>query len=165
MEQGPSLPVQVAARKLLVDVTSDEVISALGSAGVRSILLKGPAIAEWLYESSSERPYMDCDLLIEPATFDQASACMTSLGFEQELEEVRPEGLPPKTQDWVRQRDGVVVELHRYLVGVKANPQLSFEEFVRDSVDIDLRGGRCLSWGCRHEPCILVFMLPNTGGS
>ena len=67
----PSSAVRVAARILRLDRATGEVVTALRAHGIRSILLKGPSAARWLYDNESERPYVDCDLLVAPMEMTQ----------------------------------------------------------------------------------------------
>ncbi len=102
------------ARCLTLDVLAAEVVAALESAGIESILLKGPATVRRLYlEDPSERLYTDVDLLVAPGTFAAASDVLVGLGFHAEsagLGVVVPEAV--YEQAWTR---GAVerVDLHR----------------------------------------------------
>ncbi len=40
--------------------------------GIRPLLIKGPAVAAWLYDDPAERWYGDVDLLVDPELFDAA---------------------------------------------------------------------------------------------
>src|SRR5207248_10574335 len=65
-----------------LDVALAEVACALSRAGLRSLVLKGPAIASWLYDDPADRAYGDIDLLVDPARFAQAESVLGRLGFE-----------------------------------------------------------------------------------
>ena len=91
-----------AARTLGVDALAAETIEALRAAGVRSILLKGPALAGWLYGDGALREYGDCDLLVDPADTDRAAVVLRELGFRPFAQEQR---LPELTSVWLP--DGV----------------------------------------------------------
>jgi Uncharacterised nucleotidyltransferase len=52
-----------AGVSLHLDAVTTEVVLALREAGIPSVLLRGPAIARWLYEDPTERSYVDTDLL------------------------------------------------------------------------------------------------------
>ena len=77
---------RTALGNLQVDLTTVKVSRALESAGLRSVLLKGPSIAEWLYEEPSRRQYTDTDLLVSPSDVPRALDCLRRLGFLLPLE-------------------------------------------------------------------------------
>src|SRR5207248_1785857 len=82
--ENPSVSPQAlaVARSLLADVTTGEVTTAFRHANIRSVLLKGPTIARWLYEHVAMRPYVDSDLLIAVGDLDRAEEVLAALGFE-----------------------------------------------------------------------------------
>jgi hypothetical protein len=49
--------------------------------GIRSILLKGPAVASWLYDQPWERGYSDVDLLVAPEDHGRAEEVLEALGY------------------------------------------------------------------------------------
>lgn len=163
MDPAPSTAVATVARNLQIEVTAAEVIARLTSQGVRCLLLKGPTIARWLYDAPGERGYIDCDLLVEPAAFERAAAHLGAMGFEKQLEDIRPRGLPAHTQNWLAE-NGVLVELHRYLVGVQAKPDVAFEEFFGDAVEMDLTGQVVLALGPPARALHLALHVGQHGG-
>jgi hypothetical protein len=64
-------------------VKGAEVRSAFNDAGVRSVLLKGPAFARLLYPNARSRDYTDVDLLVDPARLETAEEVLRRLGFER----------------------------------------------------------------------------------
>src|SRR4051794_16150604 len=77
-----------AARTLALDAVAGELASQFEQAGIRSILLKGPAMARWLYEDESVRAYVDIDLLVSPADLGAATKLLADDGFELSLQEI-----------------------------------------------------------------------------
>lgn len=152
MDTGPSVSLRTAALKLQIDAVAGEVVAHFDSLGIRCLLIKGPVTARWLYEGQTIRPYGDCDLLVDPAGFGGACTALASLGFQKSMEEVRPEGVPANALSWFRH--GVVVDLHRYLDGVGADPQTAFDELYEKSIEMGLRGCRVRTLGlparCLH---------------
>src|SRR5437667_12114242 len=59
-------------RRVAIDVVTAEVSEALRAAGMRCILLKGPALTRWLYPRGEERSYLDVDLLVSEANLARA---------------------------------------------------------------------------------------------
>jgi hypothetical protein len=111
-----------AALSLAVDAQTATVTSALEDAGVRSILLKGPAIAEWLYRGRALRVYADTDLLVAPSDWDRARATLHDLGFVDGLDTGgHPRMASVSSYPLVRGNDNV--DLHTTLWGIRAHPE------------------------------------------
>lgn len=103
---------------MAVDGHTAEAVHALRAAGVEAVLLKGPAIARWLYDERESRPYSDADLLVAPETLTRAESVLVGIGYELR----DPEGEArlvsgPHAQTWLRADDGATVDLHRTLPG------------------------------------------------
>ena len=116
-DRAPSPPVKALGRTLATDRVTAEVSSAFHAAGIRSILLKGPALARWLYDDGALRTYMDCDLLVSPEAFSGAERILKELGFQREGLDTIPHDWPKHARTWYREGGGNV-DLHRSLVGV-----------------------------------------------
>jgi hypothetical protein len=110
------------AGQMRVDVVTAEVVSALRAEGVRSILLKGPTVARWLYDERQSRPYSDTDLLVAPDAVERTDAVLLSLEFERFSEPI-PFDRPAPATAWVRSRDGASVDVHKSLIGVNVSPE------------------------------------------
>lgn len=120
--------------KLRLDVAAAEVITKLNEAGIRSILLKGPSIASWLYEDWETRTYFDVDLLVSAAAFPHAEELLLGLGFRHlNLEATRIER-DSHHESWFRELDGVCIELHRGIIGIGVSDQ-AFWNGVSDDVE------------------------------
>jgi hypothetical protein len=101
------------AECLSVDLVTAEVVGALRKHDVRSILLKGPSFAGWLYPDGDVRPYADVDLLLARKDLPTARAVLAGLGFRQIFE-----SLPYFF------RDDDEVDLHCSLKGAEAGDEL-----------------------------------------
>ncbi len=110
------------ARSLATDRMTADVVQALRQVGVRSILLKGPASAKWLYEDGF-RPYLDSDLLVKPTDVPTAERVLSQLGFEHPGREDLPLDRPWHAHFWVRRGPGDSIDLHRTLIGVGVPPE------------------------------------------
>jgi hypothetical protein len=111
--------------RLRVDGATADVLRGFDRAGVRARLLKGPSIAGWLYPGGPPRSYVDCDLLIAPDDVDAAEDVLASLNYGRYFDDRRmPEWWREHAGEWVREDDGLTVDLHRTLpgVGVGAEP-------------------------------------------
>lgn len=62
-----------------------EVLAALAARGVRTLLMKGSALAYEVFPSPDLRPRSDTDLLLDPAAFADARQAMLALGFVERL--------------------------------------------------------------------------------
>jgi Uncharacterised nucleotidyltransferase len=80
---GLAMPDEGAAglaRRLSVDALAAEVVDSLEAIGVRAVLLKGPAVASWLY-APGERTYSDVDLMVAGGDLAHAHAVLVERGF------------------------------------------------------------------------------------
>lgn len=114
----PSEAARLAAFAFAVDLVSAEVWGAFEAAEVAAVLLKGPAIAAWLYPGEG-RLYADTDLLVRAADWGRAGRVLARLGFAEDASvrdhaRIGGAGSVP----WERHRDGAVVDLHRSLFGL-----------------------------------------------
>jgi hypothetical protein len=94
-------------------------------------VLKGPAIATWLYDGAA-RPYRDSDLLVDPRQLTVAGQALWRLGFrlDPHIEHDELEGFMvggPHAQTWRRNGDRAKVDLHWRLPGTEATPTSAWE--------------------------------------
>jgi hypothetical protein len=123
--RAPSDPVVLAASKLVVDTTAARLVRTLKTEGVPSVLLRGPAVARWLYDNELSRPYADVDLLVPDDRFPEAQRLLIGLDFtESPLEARFARGRPAHAETWARDADGATVDLHRTLIGIGAAPAI-----------------------------------------
>src|SRR4051794_2899859 len=105
----------MTAYTLWVDAGTAEVLGAFEAAGVSSLVLKGPAIARWLYTERESRFYTDSDLLVRPRDVEAAERVLVALGFAKRFED---RGMPSwwreYASEWGRE-DGRRVDLHHTL--------------------------------------------------
>jgi hypothetical protein len=110
------------AMRLRADRWLAEVVPALRAAGVDPVLLKGPAIAQWLYaEYPLLRGYHDVDLLVAPHHLGRAEDVLRQLGFTPPGL-AAPGDVPTHANAWFRARDGAEIDLHRCLHGMEVLP-------------------------------------------
>jgi putative nucleotidyltransferase-like protein len=120
--------IQAMGRTMGADRVTAEVVTAFRAKGIESILLKGPAIAQWLYDEGALRPYADCDLLVPPDDFVRGETVLADLGFEREGLDTIPGDWPKHARTWYRD-DGGNVDLHRTFVGVGVTDAQLWEQF------------------------------------
>jgi putative nucleotidyltransferase-like protein len=75
---------RLAVEALVRDRLAAEIAGAFAQEGIASVVLKGPALAAWLYPGEL-RPYGDADLMVAPADWDRAVALLTARGFSDHL--------------------------------------------------------------------------------
>jgi len=125
----------------MVDQLTAEVSGAFAMEGIESLVLKGPALADWLY-SGEVRPYVDSDLLIIPANWERARGVLERLGFTKYLD---PTTHPPVKSDaateFMRGRDNL--DLHRTLHGLEGSPDVIASSLVA-TADRQVVGGVAL---------------------
>ena len=98
-------------------------MTALRDAGIEPVLLKGPAVARWLYAGDPDaRPYGDVDLLVAPHDRDRAQTILLELGYEPRGEPM-PELDEPHSRWFKRPADNAEVDLHRVLHGMEHVPE------------------------------------------
>ena len=118
-----------AAHSFNVDQVTAEVTTAFDTASIDSILLKGPAIATWLYSGDQPRLYTDTDLLVQKRDWDRAKDVMLELGFQDDLGPLEhPRMESGEGHPWCRP-DGAEVDLHYALFGIGASPERLWKTF------------------------------------
>jgi putative nucleotidyltransferase-like protein len=122
------------------DSAAVEVTAALEAAGIRSILLKGPALKRWLYAEDEIRHYWDIDLLVSPEELPRAESVTAALGFEPLPTDSTRIQQESHHERWYRPRDNVCVELHRGFLGVAASDQQLWDELAQDTEPLPLGG-------------------------
>jgi hypothetical protein len=121
----PRKDVVLASTELVLAVAAEQVVDALRDSGVRSILLKGPVHARWLYDDGPRRPYTDVDLLVARSAVGAAGQVLASLGFTYLYDDGHGHA-------WRRQDDDVTIDLHWTLSGVAAGVD-PFETLVGET--------------------------------
>ena len=107
---------QLAARSVEEErrrvAIEDEVLGAIGGAGIDVLMLKGALLGRTVYPAPAERIRSDIDLLVATGSVENAFAALRQIGFAPSYEVY---GGPPMTQaQWIRRSDSPVhaVDLH-----------------------------------------------------
>ena len=133
--------VETVALTLRIDAATAEVVRALEAESVDAVLLKGPVTRRWLYADGTPRPYLDSDVLVNPAKIQAAGAVLTALGFECRLdEECMPRWWRTHESVWVREADAVCLDLHNSIPGIGVDPSVAWDVFTAASETIDVGG-------------------------
>lgn len=129
-----------AMRCLAIDSVTADVASKFQEAGIRTLLLKGASIAQWLYRDGETRTYGDVDLLVSPDQFDQAERILEDSGFRHLLAGAAPEEIE-STHGWLSPgEERVTVELHRTFHHIGASDDDLWREFTRSTERIVVAG-------------------------
>src|ERR1700722_4860479 len=103
--------LQSVGARLRLDGALADVFTSFESGGIRARVLKGPAIAQWLYPDSGARTYIDCDVLLCPEDVAAAGEALAALGFERHFDDSHmPEWWREHAGEWVRVEDGVTLD-------------------------------------------------------
>lgn len=127
----------LVARSLRLDHEAGVAVDHLRAAGVPSVLLKGAAIATWLYRGGDVRPYQDVDLLVPPSHLESAIEALAELGYAHEFEGAHPAEFGPKELELVGPGN-VRIDLHHGLIGVSAPSQRCWDVLVRRTTPFQL---------------------------
>lgn len=128
-------PIEMAVFAFKVDVATASVVTAFKQASIPTILVKGPAIANWLYSADDPRFYNDTDLLLRKRDWPRALGLMKTLGFEDELAPLdHPRMESGSGYPWGRPSDEAAVDLHYTLFGIGADPEELWEVFSESSI-------------------------------
>lgn len=128
------------ARTLAVDATTHEFVVALRARGVRGIVLKGPALAAWLYDDGAARPYGDGDVLVAPGDVEAARTTLADLGYALVLN-APPVFGAPHAEPYTRPGGGEI-DLHWMLSGVTASPATAWRALSARTEHLDVGGAR-----------------------
>lgn len=107
---------------LVVEALGAEVAETMRAAGVRSVLLKGPALVRWLYGSEAARASVDVDVLVDPAAVARAEDALGEIGFARAATGIGAADRPRHASTWARASGGPAVDLHTTLVGIGVSP-------------------------------------------
>jgi hypothetical protein len=137
-----------------LDVEYTRVAPAFGAAGIETILLKGPAFDQLLFEGQRSRDYSDIDVLVDPTRVPAAERLLEQRGFGRPDPEpavrqlLRRAGIAVRLLGaahgtaWIRERDGFTVDLHHTLPQVGASAELTWRALRAHRLTIAVVGTR-----------------------
>lgn len=114
-----------------------EVAWHLAQRGVRTIVIKGPSISEWLYALEEARESADVDLLISPDDLQRAHDQLVEMGFMKAFTDTRPGETAHHAENYSRHDAAFgkhVIDLHTSFPGFGVSPDDAFEILWRDRV-------------------------------
>ncbi len=128
-----------------LDATAAAVFAAFADAGVEALLLKGPALAQMLYDEGESRGYSDVDVLVAPAGLQRARAALARAGYTEVSSRLGIDDVAAVVHDetWVgADPDGYeTVDLHLRLPGATAPAERVWSALAAHATAIDV-GGR-----------------------
>jgi hypothetical protein len=137
------LDLQLVAARLRLDAAMVDVMASFERGGVHALVLKGPAVARWIYSRVDERGYEDCDVLVCPDEVAAAGQALGSLGFERHFDDSRMPGWwREHAEEWVRHSDGVTIDVHRRLPGVRVNDESAWAVLSADASSVLVAGSQ-----------------------
>ncbi len=137
----PSGDLLGVARALATDHVTATLDRELRAVGVRPILIKGASLATWLYGDGTSRPYVDADVLVDPALVQAAEDVLRANGFTSPKEEWGGD-YELHARPWTRTADNAAVDLHRTLPGLReVSPDRAWRVLDRRREHLELGGG------------------------
>jgi hypothetical protein len=147
--------LQLALWSEYVDKVSVWITHEFAARGIETILLKGPAIASWLYRDGSSRPYGDADLMVSPADWETAEAILLELGFQQELAPLDHPGMGSfASKAWIRGSENV--DLHCTLWGLGVDPDAVWATVASTTATIEVNGTQLRALGPEARALLLA---------
>jgi Uncharacterised nucleotidyltransferase len=133
-----------------LDVKYTQVAAAFDVAGIETILLKGPAFDQLLFDGERSRAYSDIDLLVDPSRVLAAERLLEKLGFHRAkrawAQLARRSGVAPQlvrpahATAWVRDGDRFTVDLHATLPQAGATAPLMWHTLRAHRATITVAG-------------------------
>jgi hypothetical protein len=129
----------------VLDRAAIAALTALESAGVDAMVLKGPALARRLYADGEIRGYSDVDLLVPRRCLASAREVLAQVGYSSAGEVFGIDDVAgiQHSEIWSRPGEGsgpVMIDLHWRLDGCEAPDDLVWDALVAGRGSIELRG-------------------------
>ncbi|WP_149790648.1 nucleotidyltransferase family protein [Mesorhizobium sp. NFR06] len=117
-------------QSMLLQYHGDRIMKALAAKGIPARIVKGPVFARKLYRQAADRPFTDIDILVDPASIDEANRTIAECGFELASGEAESREL--QEFKWLeKENSSLLIELHGNLVhdtGMRRRLSLGFRE-------------------------------------
>jgi len=161
--EPPASELMLAVQAAIVDRTTAQVITALRGEGIRSILLKGPVLEQWLYDDSP-RAYLDADLLVSPADLSRAEGVLVGLGYARALGDgdIPPFDRQLHAHTWCPPR-GTSIDLHRTLAGALRPPPTVWAELSEGTTTVEVDGARVEALGVEARAVVVALHAAHHG--
>ncbi len=120
------------------------VLDAFETAGVPSLLLKGPALARMLYTEAEHRGYSDIDLLVPASRLGAAREALIELGYTKAGEGLGIDDVAgiQHAEIWARRAESgpLWIDLHWRLGGCEAGDEVVWDVLAEGRMSINLQG-------------------------
>ncbi len=137
---GRPSQVDLFAQAMWMQLATGQAWTRLAEAGIECIVLKGPAIATWLYDKTEVRPSKDIDLMVAPADVEGAKETLAQLGYSPWLVGAAAcEGGP--NEEALFGPNQVMIDLHHRLIGVPDPPERCWDELGHRTAVLELPSG------------------------
>jgi hypothetical protein len=124
----------------LVDRVAVRTSQMLRQAGIDHLLVKGPAIARWLYRPDEVRSYGDADFLIRAQDWDRTVELLRSQGFEDAMASMaHPRMESFASHPWTSQNGDV--DLHATFKGLTADTETVWAVLAEERETLQLADG------------------------
>lgn len=133
----------------------------LETTGIPCIVLKGPALASWLYVDGTVRTYSDIDLLVPPSDFEKTASILHELGYEPNVSGSKLEREAHATT--MTGPRGLTVDLHRSLNATADELVNSYAVLSPGSRELSLAGGHVLVCGEVAQLVVVVLHAAQHG--
>jgi len=134
-----------------LDAAAAEIFEAFAAGGVEGLLLKGAALSRQLYTDRERRSYSDIDLLVAPRDMGPARDALARLGYRSAdlgiddvgrvVHEERWGAVGPSPQQPTLARGRPPLDLHFWLAGSQASPQVAWDALAAKRIYIELADG------------------------
>ena len=151
------------AMVLRLDHEAVRVSEALHQSGIRSLLLKGPAIQRWLY-GDAFRVYGDIDLMVRGNQYTEAVSVLADCGFHDPAPGIASAEVGRHARPYVSS-EGVCVDLHTSLNTAEASADAVWSALTANMRWMDLAGGRVTVCGPDEQLALLVMHAAQHGGA
>jgi hypothetical protein len=139
-----SLQPDVRGLTTVLDTVTAELFAAFEQSRVEALLLKGAALAQLLYRTGEHRDYVDIDVLTSAASLASAEQVLTDLGYRNATATFGIDHIAGHADSWLGIPPGashqVAVELHRWLPGSRADPEVAWRALWGHRTSIQLNG-------------------------
>ena len=146
-----------------LDRAAAEVFETFAKEGLEAILLKGPAVATWLYRDADERSYGDLDLLVAPADIAHAERLLELSGYTGKL--LVGERGAPSSRIWTRSTDEAVVDLHDRVIGSEGPSEAAWRVLRAETEPLALGGGSVTVLQAPARAVVVALAAAETGSS
>jgi Uncharacterised nucleotidyltransferase len=140
-EPQPTSAAENSAISWALGVLTARAVGALEASSIPALLLRGPVLAGWIYDSPAERRYLDVDLLVPAGARAGAIAALKGLGLELVLADAAPSERESHAETF-RDPGRGWLDLHWTVKGIGADPEVVWPVLSRGRTSMTVEGTR-----------------------